>query len=189
MVQNDACFTQSIGFIYIGFIIAMFYTIQHISYTIISYNTSCNYNNMGKHVGYLEHVFLYFDEDGDGKISPSELRNRLGLMGGDELIELKEAEEAVESLDSDGDGLLGLEDLARLMELGGEEEEKMKDLRMAFEMYDVEGKGFITPKSLKRMLSRLGESRSVDECKVMINHFDLNGDGVLSFEEFRIMMQ
>lgn len=145
---------------------------------------------MNKHVGYLEHVFHYFDEDGDGKISPSELRNRLGLMAGpgDEL-QLKEAEEAVESLDSDGDGFLGLEDLARLMELGGGEEEKMKDLRSAFEIYDVEGIGFITPKSLKRMLSRLGESRSVDECKVMINHFDLNGDGVLSFEEFRIMMQ
>ncbi|KAG4967795.1 hypothetical protein JHK87_033446 [Glycine soja] len=28
----------------------------------------------------------------------------------------------------------------------------------------------------------------MDECKVMISRFDLNGDGMLSFEEFRIMM-
>ncbi|BBH03682.1 calmodulin-like 38 [Prunus dulcis] len=81
--------------------------------------------------------------------------------------------------DSDGDGLLGLEDLVCLME-GGEEEEKVKGLRDAFQVYDVEGCGFITPKSLKRMLSSLGESRSIDECKVMINQFDLNGDGISS---------
>ncbi|KAL5543943.1 hypothetical protein UlMin_007727 [Ulmus minor] len=140
---------------------------------------------MSKYVE-LEHVFHYFDEDGDGKISALELRQRLGLMG-EELL-LNEAEIAVESLDSDGDGLLGLEDLVHLMEGGEGEEEKIKDLREAFGMYDVEGSGFITPKSLKRMLSRLGESKSVDECKVMINRFDLNGDGVLSFDEFRVMM-
>ncbi|KAL5543942.1 hypothetical protein UlMin_007726 [Ulmus minor] len=143
---------------------------------------------MSKYVE-LEHVFHYFDEDGDGKISALELRHRLGLMG-EELL-LNEAGIAVESLDSDGDGLLGLEDLVHLMEGGeGDEEEKIKDLREAFGMYiDVEGSGFITPKSLKRMLSRLGESKSVDECKVMINRFDLNGDGVLSFDEFRVMME
>ena len=146
---------------------------------------------MSKTVGYLEHVLNYFDEDGDGKISPSELRNRLGFMGSSELL-LEEAEVAVETLDSDGDGLLGVEDLARLMELGGEEE-RVKDLRVAFGMYvDLDGSNssqFITPKSLKRMLSKLGESKSVDDCKIMINHFDLNGDGVLSFEEFRVMME
>ena len=27
----------------------------------------------------------------------------------------------------------------------------------------------------------------MDECKVMISRFDLNGDGMLSFEEFKIM--
>ncbi|KAM0982222.1 hypothetical protein ACFX2I_015130 [Malus domestica] len=133
-----------------------------------------------------ERVFRYFDEDGDGKISPSELRRRLGLMGG-ELLQ-NEAEVAVEMLDSDGDGLLGLEDLVGLME-GGKEEEKVKGLREAFEVYDVERCGFITPSSLKRMLSKLGESKSIDECKVMIQRYDLNGDGLISFEEFRIMMQ
>ncbi|KAK9278993.1 hypothetical protein L1049_028575 [Liquidambar formosana] len=36
------------------------------------------------------------------------------------------------------------------------------------------------------MLSKLGEKKSVEECVGMINHFDLNGDGVLSFEEFKL---
>lgn len=141
---------------------------------------------MRKDAGF-EHVLRYFDEDGDGKISPSELRQRLGEMGGELLP--READMVIEALDSDGDGLLGLEDFVTLMEVGGSEEQKLKDLREAFEMYDTDKSGFISPKNLKRMFKKMGESKSIDECKAMINHFDLNGDGVLSFEEFRIMMQ
>ncbi|XWS37127.1 hypothetical protein CRYUN_Cryun19dG0016800 [Craigia yunnanensis] len=131
-----------------------------------------------------ERVLQYFDKDGDGKVSAFELSHRLAQMGGE--LALNEAEVAVEALDSNGDGLLDLEDLIGLMK--GGEEEKLKDLREAFGMYDVDGCGFITPKGLKRMLSRLGESKSIDECKVMIKQFDLNEDGLLSFEEFRVMM-
>uniref|UniRef100_A0A803QY52 EF-hand domain-containing protein n=1 Tax=Cannabis sativa TaxID=3483 RepID=A0A803QY52_CANSA len=142
----------------------------------------------------MEHVFQYFDENGDGKISALELRNRLGVvLVGDELLPLEEAEEAVECLDLDGDGFLVLDDLVNFMESSTHddhgEKEKLQDLRRAFEIYDMERVGFITPKSLSMMLTRLGESKSIDECKVMIKHFDLNGDGVLSFDEFRIMMQ
>ncbi|KAJ8752582.1 hypothetical protein K2173_005471 [Erythroxylum novogranatense] len=138
-------------------------------------------------VGELDVVFKHLDENGDGKVSPVELSRRIGLFGGRELC-IKEAEMVVGLWDSDGDGFLGPEDVAGLMEAGGEEE-KLRDLREAFGMYDTENSGFITPKSLKRMLSKLGDSKSIRECKVMINRFDLNGDGVLSFEEFRIMMQ
>ncbi|KHM99985.1 Putative calcium-binding protein CML31 [Glycine soja] len=108
------------------------------------------------------------------------------MMGGK--LPTKEAEKAIAALDSDGDGLLSLEDFIALMEAGGEEQ-KLNDLKVAFDMYDTESCGFITPKSLKKMLKKMGESKSIDECKSMIKQFDLNGDGVLSFEEFRIMMQ
>ncbi|KAL4363943.1 hypothetical protein GQ457_04G015140 [Hibiscus cannabinus] len=133
-----------------------------------------------------ERVLTYFDKDGDGKISASELSHRLGQMGGKLL--LNEAAVAVEALDSNGDGLLDLQDLINLMEEDNGEEDKLRDLRDAFGMYDEDGCGFITPKGLKKMLSKLGESKSIDECKLMIKHFDINGDGVLSFEEFRVMM-
>jgi len=46
---------------------------------------------------------------------------------------LREAKLAEESLDSDGDGLLALEDLVGLMEAGGGEE-KLHDLREAFSL-------------------------------------------------------
>ncbi|KAL4363051.1 hypothetical protein GQ457_04G015170 [Hibiscus cannabinus] len=133
-----------------------------------------------------ERVLRYFDRDGDGKVSASELSHRLGQMGGN--LVLNEALVAVEALDSNGDGLLDLQDLINLMDEDNGEEDKLRDLREAFGMYEEDGCGFITPKGLKKMLSKLGESKSIDDCKLMIKHFDINGDGVLSFEEFRVMM-
>ena len=135
-----------------------------------------------------ERIFKRFDEDGDGKLSPSELQRCVGTIG-EELL-LEEAREVVESMDSDGDGFLGFEEFMWWMEkeAGDDQERKMEDLREAFRMYEMDGSGCITPKSLKRMLSRLGESRSVEDCCVMIGQFDVNGDGVLCFDEFKLMM-
>ncbi|XP_052188677.1 putative calcium-binding protein CML19 [Diospyros lotus] len=136
--------------------------------------------------GEYERVFKRFDENGDGKISAAELRQCVATLG----VELTEAdaEEAVAAMDADGDGELGMKDFLKLME-GGEEEEKAKDLREAFRMYEeMGGSGCITAKSLRRTLRRLGEKKSIEECRLMISCFDINGDGVLSFEEFRAMM-
>ncbi|GJR19443.1 calcium-binding protein CML38-like protein [Tanacetum coccineum] len=131
-------------------------------------------------------VFGHLDKNGDGKLSPPELQICLGKIGGE--LSLEEAEMAAALMDSDGDGLLSMEDLVQAVE-GANEEEKISDLKMAFKMYEEkEGSGCITPKSLRRMLSKLGESRTVNDCKVMIAKFDVNGDGVLNFHEFREMM-
>lgn len=139
----------------------------------------------------LQRVFSYFDENGDGKISPAELQSCVRTVGGD--MTIQEAEAAVSASDLDGDGMLGFEEFEKLMEASGDED-KSCELKDAFGMYAaVEGGGcddggFITAASLKRMLAKLGDSRSTEDCKAMIRVFDLNGDGVLSFDEFRIMM-
>ena len=128
-----------------------------------------------------EHVFNHFDSNGDGKICPAELRQCVASMTAEE------AEAAVALMDSDGDGLLCLEEFVKIVEEAGEEE-KQSDLKAAFELYAPEGSACITAKSLKNMLTRLGQRRTVDDCKTMIARFDLNGDGVLNFDEFMIMM-
>ncbi|XP_017697114.1 putative calcium-binding protein CML19 [Phoenix dactylifera] len=133
----------------------------------------------------LERVFRYFDENGDGKISPAELRSRMRIAG--EELSPEDAEAVVASSDSDGDGLLCYDDFVRLLDVEGEEE-KARSLREAFRVYEMEGRGCITPKSLKRALRTLGESRTTKECVAMIRRFDLDGDGVLSFDEFSVMM-
>ncbi|KAJ6754441.1 EF HAND CALCIUM-BINDING FAMILY PROTEIN [Salix purpurea] len=121
-----------------------------------------------------ERVFSHFDENGDGRISPSELQQCVRKMGGE--LSAMDAETTIKFLDLDEDGSVKLEDFVKFVE-GGEEEEREKDLKEAFKMYEMEESCCITPKSLKRMLSRLGESKTIDECRIMISHFDLNGDG------------
>lgn len=91
---------------------------------------------------------------------------------------------AVRSSDADGDGALGFDDFTKMMKEGAEEE-----LREAFQMYSAKSGSVITAKSLRRMLRRLGQTTvTADECKGMIGRFDVNGDGVLDFDEFRDMM-
>ncbi|KAK3034861.1 hypothetical protein RJ639_032316 [Escallonia herrerae] len=90
-----------------------------------------------------ERVFRHFDENGDGKILPSELQRCVGAIpccGVERQLSLEEAEATVLLMDSDGDGLLCFEDFVRLVDEGGEED-KAKDLREAFKFYAEDQRG------------------------------------------------
>ncbi|XP_047087492.1 probable calcium-binding protein CML25/26 [Lolium rigidum] len=135
-------------------------------------------------------VFAAFDKDGDGKVSASELRCGLGSTLGEDVSE-EDAAALLAAVDADGDGLLDQEEFSRLA--GGAQEEddliKRRCLMEAFGMYASSSSTMITPASLRRTLSRLGSHElGVEECRAMICRFDLDGDGVLSFDEFRVMM-
>ncbi|XP_047087486.1 probable calcium-binding protein CML25/26 [Lolium rigidum] len=135
-------------------------------------------------------VFDAFDKDGDGKVSASELRCGLGSTLGEDVSE-EDAAALLAAVDANGDGLLDQEEFSRLA--GGAQEEddliKGRCLMEAFGMYASSSSTMITPASLRRTLSRLGSHElGVEECRAMICRFDLDGDGVLSFDEFRVMM-
>lgn len=137
-------------------------------------------------------LFAAFDKDSDGRISASELRLCMRATLGEE-VSAEDAAALVASVDADGDGLLDVSEFARLVAHAAEaagEEERHRGLRLAFGMYEMEGQGCITPASLKRMLRRLGAHQGIDDddCRAMICRFDLDGDGVLSFHEFKVMM-
>ncbi|CAL9240903.1 unnamed protein product [Arabidopsis halleri] len=134
----------------------------------------------------LEAVFDYMDANKDGRISAEELQKSFMTLG--EQLSDEEAEAAVRLSDTDGDGMLDFEEFTQLIKADDKEEKKI-ELKEAFKMYISEGEECITPRSLKMMLKKLGESRTTDDCKVMISAFDLNADGVLSFDEFALMMR
>ncbi|KAG7569801.1 EF-hand domain [Arabidopsis thaliana x Arabidopsis arenosa] len=136
----------------------------------------------------LEAVFAYMDANRDGRISAEELKKSFKTLG--EQMSDEEAEAAVKLSDIDGDGMLDFHEFAQLIKGNDEfsEEEKKRKIMEAFRMYIADGEDSITPESLKMMLMKLGESRTTDDCKVMIQAFDNNADGVLSFDEFALMM-
>ncbi|XP_020578786.1 putative calcium-binding protein CML19 [Phalaenopsis equestris] len=139
----------------------------------------------------MKHLFSRFDTNGDGKISLSELQLLMKTIG--EELCCEEAKAFLQHAELDDDDLLDMEGFMRLVEMGTSEEEKSYDeehvVMEAFKLYEMEGSGFITDRSLKRMLSRLGSSRPIEQCRSMIFSFDMNGDGVLCFDEFKAMMR
>ncbi|KAF7026089.1 hypothetical protein CFC21_038223 [Triticum aestivum] len=145
--------------------------------------------------GELRALFLSLDRDADGRISAAELRECMRATLGED-VPAGEAEALVASADADGDGLLCEAEFLELAQQAAwagdaaeeDDELRIRALREAFGMYEMEGQGCITPASLGRMLGRLGAERGAGECRAMICRFDLDGDGVLSFDEFKIMM-
>ncbi|KAL0744560.1 hypothetical protein Bca4012_086073 [Brassica carinata] len=137
--------------------------------------------NVKKREEYHQRVFSCFDKTQQGKVSVSTIERCVDAI--------KSGEKAVpeETTDPHTDKSLKLEEFVKLVEQG-DEEDKEKDLKQAFNMMFEESLQGITPKSLKRMLSLLGESKSLEECEVMISKFDINRDGIISFDEFRVML-
>ncbi|XP_055827682.1 probable calcium-binding protein CML41 [Solanum dulcamara] len=132
-------------------------------------------------------VFRHFDTNNDGKISAFELRAYFGSIG--EHMSHENAQEIIDELDTDGDSFIDFEDFKKLLLQKEGSIEDDESLKSAFEMYELEkGCGRITPKSLQRVLSRLGDSKSYDECVNMIQVYDTDGNGELDYHEFRQMM-
>ncbi|PWZ21026.1 putative calcium-binding protein CML20 [Zea mays] len=128
----------------------------------------------------LVRVFRHFDADGDGRISVAEMRESCGCTAA-------EAEEMVAAADRDGDGFISLEELGALFE----DEDQSDTLRAAFAEYDENGDGVITAEELLRALRRLGivgEEMTAERCAEIIAAVDRDGDGVISFDEFKAMM-
>ncbi|CAH8258897.1 unnamed protein product [Arabidopsis lyrata] len=140
--------------------------------------------NVNKRDDY-QRVFSCFDKSHQGKVSLSSIERCVEAI--------KSGKRAVPDQDTTNpnpestDKSLELEEFVKLVEQG-DEADKEKDLKEAFNLYEESSEG-ITPKSLKRMLSLLGESKSLKDCEVMISQFDLNRDGIINFDEFRVMMQ
>ncbi|KAI3439653.1 uncharacterized protein J3R85_004486 [Psidium guajava] len=131
-------------------------------------------------------AFERFDRNGDGKMSSEELSAYFASVG--ESLPHHEARKAIADFDQDGDGLLEFEDFVRMVEQDGGERDS--DLERVFEIFEAgEGRGGITARGLQHALSRLGErEHSYEECVRMIRAFDLDGDGVVDFQEFQRMM-
>ncbi|XP_066315365.1 probable calcium-binding protein CML10 [Miscanthus floridulus] len=135
----------------------------------------------------MARVFRKFDANVDGRISRSELAalfESLGHAASDDEVARMMAE-----ADADGDGFISLDEFAALnATVAGDAAAVEEDLRHAFRVFDADGNGTISAAELARVLRGLGESASVAQCRRMIEGVDQNGDGLISFEEFKVMM-
>ena len=134
----------------------------------------------------LEQVFKKFDVNGDGKISSSELGAIMGSLGQPSTED--ELEKMIKEVDADGDGFIDLSEFIELNTKGVDSNEVLENLKDAFSVYDIDGNGSISAEELHEVLRSLGDDCSIAECRKMISGVDCDGDGMISFEEFKLMM-
>ncbi|CAM8886131.1 unnamed protein product [Rhodiola kirilowii] len=144
--------------------------------------------NSATQVEELQQVFRKFDVIGDGKISATELGCIIRSLGQSPTDE--ELMKMVRVVDKDGDGFINLDEFIELNTNKdvGSEDEALESLKEAFSLFDIDGNGSITAEELHKVLRGLGEECSVAECRKMISGVDVDGDGMISFDEFKIMM-
>ncbi|CAK9140310.1 unnamed protein product [Ilex paraguariensis] len=134
----------------------------------------------------LEQVFKKFDVNGDGKISSFELGSIFASLGNpatdEELLEM------IKEVDADGDGFIDLHEFIVLNTKDIDSDEVLENLKDAFSVFDIDKSGTISAEELQNVLQSLGEESSLTECKKMISGVDSDGDGMISFEEFKVMM-
>ncbi|KAG6599380.1 Calmodulin-like protein 4, partial [Cucurbita argyrosperma subsp. sororia] len=150
----------------------------------------------------MKKVFGTFDKNKDGFITKKELMESLKNMS--MMITEREAEEMVKGVDENGDGLIDFEEFCVLGEklvMGFEEKQRRvededededeDELREAFGVFDKDKDGMISVEELGLVLSCLGmnEGKKLENCKEMIKKVDLDGDGMVNFDEFKRMMR
>ncbi|MBD4783980.1 hypothetical protein GUG12_09090, partial [Xanthomonas citri pv. citri] len=72
-----------------------------------------------------------------------------------------------------------------------EERDEEEDLREAFNVFDKNGDGFISVEELQSVMMSLGlrQGRTIEDCQLMVNKVDVDGDGMVDYKEFRHMMK
>ncbi|KZV14267.1 hypothetical protein F511_43968 [Dorcoceras hygrometricum] len=97
----------------------------------------------------LQNVFKFMDTNGDGKISPLELKQFVSSLGDENSMSAAElAEGMVREMDCDGDGFVSLDEFMRVMR-----KYWISECRKMIERVDRDGDGFVNFQDFKIMMS------------------------------------
>ncbi|CAA2986496.1 probable calcium-binding protein CML29 [Olea europaea var. sylvestris] len=138
------------------------------------------------HVLSLVEAFRAFDSDNDGSIDAQELRGLLGSLGYNPSEE--DINTMMQEANTNRDGLLSISEFLEMntkdLGLGG-----LKDiLKRVFEELEFQGEDLVTGEDLYEVVGNIGTDLSQDECHEIIASMDGDGDGVISFEDFKLIV-
>ncbi|KAL7112974.1 hypothetical protein ACP275_04G034800 [Erythranthe tilingii] len=100
----------------------------------------------------------------------------------------EEIQEMVNEADSDGDGTVDFQEFLIVMS-SKIKENVVEEIKDAFKVFDRDQDGFISAiEQLRNVMINMGERLTEEEAEQMICEVDLDGDGLVSYDDFVKMM-
>jgi calcium-dependent protein kinase len=134
-------------------------------------------------------LFNQIDINGDGKITEEELLKGLSTKIKSNTLK-DDVHEIYKNLDMDNNGYIEYEEFVRA---AVSKEKFMNDnvLRFAFRYFDKDGSGEITFDEIEEVFKKnvTNKSNIHEGLKKIIEEVDVNGDGIISYNEFEIVMK
>jgi len=147
------------------------------------------------HLKDIHKVFREMDTDGNGVLSVEEVTTALRKLNGDTgaQMDLKDVEELFKKLDADGSKTIDYTEFCAAG-LGQKTSSQDDVIWAAFKTFDLDNSGWISVENLKTILDSadVKDVWSANVCEEVgqeiIQKFDTNGDGRITFEEWQQLM-
>ncbi|XP_047503288.1 calmodulin-A-like isoform X4 [Pieris napi] len=155
---------------------------KHQQYELIVTINLSEYGLTEEQVAEFKEAFMLFDKDEDGTITMAELGVVMRSLG--QRPSETELRDMVKEVDQDGNGTIEFNEFLQMMSKkmrGGDGED---ELREAFRVFDKNNDGLISSVELRHVMTNLGERLSEEEVDDMIREADLDGDGMVNYDEF-----
>ncbi|CAJ1961066.1 unnamed protein product [Sphenostylis stenocarpa] len=137
-------------------------------------------------IGEFLEAFCLFDKDGDGCINIEELGTAIRSL--DENPTLEELQIMMSEVDTDCNGTIEFGEFLNLMARKMKESEAEEELKEAFRVFDKDQDGYISASELRSVMRTIGEKVTDEEVAQMVKEADLDGDGLVDYQEFVRMM-
>jgi len=133
----------------------------------------------------LEAVFKEMNIEGDGILKPKQFVTVLQQQG----VDIDEPTLRRHLRMGDGEDVgIDLDDFIQLMAIHLRRKLSVEDARLAFSSFDLNHDGYIDKEELAQAMEMIGFKMTPDEIEEMIREADKDGDGKISFDEFREKM-
>jgi len=132
----------------------------------------------------LRTAFNMFDKSGKGSIGKADLKSLLTNMK----VELtdEELKDILNDVDADGNGIIEFKEFKAFMTREMSEAQRLMEI---FELFDSDGDGFISIPELKGTLKQCEYDVTEEGIRMIMKEADINQDGKISFEEFKIFFK
>jgi len=147
---------------------------------IVSYMTTDSEKNE------FREVFQNLDTKNDGFLSREELIEGFKRFMGENEAE-QEAEKLLERLDNNRSGYLEYSEFL-IGVLNVKQMLSRPKLESAFKVLDKDASGQISIEDFKAIFSTCSADLTDDDWRIMVEEFDLNKDGQMTFDDFQSMM-